>query len=258
MSNLPEGYVRVLDKGYVGPVDVLGTDLTPVNAARTSFNKKSETLEDRDKNLINYLVKNKEFSCFRHNAMTLEMRLPLMAARQIFKYIVASNFTEDQMGWNENSRRYITEGSEYYVPSQFEWRGAPENKKQGSSSSHLHPDIGEELTDDLIRLQAEGERLFNKAMKNGAAPEMARLFQASNGLYVTVYWTASLNALFHFLDERLENDAQSEIRWYAEEVARLVEEAFPESYKAWWEDKHPPVEKKKSLLERVTRRLKRS
>lgn len=257
MSKTPDGYLKVLDKGYVGVVNVLGDDLSSVNAARTSFNKKSTVMTDRDRNLIRYLVRNKEYSCFRHNAMTFEVRMPLMVARQMFKYVVASNFTEDQLGWNENSRRYITEDSEYYVPNGYQWRSTPENAKQGSGPV-LDSKIGFELTDELKRYQAEGERLYNKAMKLGAAPEQARIFQPSNALYVTVQWTISLNGLFHFLNERLEHGAQSEIREYAQMIAYLVEVHFPESYAAWWEDKHPKVEQKVGFFKRILSRLKRS
>ena len=40
MSNIE----KVLDKGYIEVVDVLGDDLTPVNAARVSFGGRSKEL----------------------------------------------------------------------------------------------------------------------------------------------------------------------------------------------------------------------
>ena len=41
----------VLDKGFIELVDKLGDDLTPVNAARVSFDGFSESFSDKDKKL---------------------------------------------------------------------------------------------------------------------------------------------------------------------------------------------------------------
>lgn len=42
-------------------------------------------------------------------------------------------------------------------------------------------------------------------------------------LYSQAYWTVSLQGVLHFLEQRLEPDAQHEIRAYAEAVYKLVE-----------------------------------
>lgn len=230
---IPDNYKRVLDKGYVGLVDKLGTDLTPANAARTSFAKNADQYsEEQNNRLVNYLAKNKEYSTFRHNAMTFEIRMPLMVARQMWKYIVASNWTEDQLGWNENSRRYITDGNEFYIPEPDEWRTAPENKKQGSAEP-LSSIEGEHWTKELAYHVENGEYLYQQAILAGVAPELARLFLPAYGLYVTCYWTSSLNALFHVLTERLEHDAQKEIQDYAKAIRDFVQAEFPVAFAAW-------------------------
>lgn len=234
--NIPEDYIRVLDKGYVGLRGVHGSDrgsVSPPSAARTSFKKDaSEFTDEQNDRLINYLMKNEEFACFRHNVMTFELRMPLMVARQIFKYVVGSNFTEDQFGWNENSRRYITDGNEFYLPGPGEWRTKPDNAKQGSGDP-LPAEEGKLWTADLEEFYDRGEMLFNVAMEEGIAPEQARLFLPAYGLYVTVQWTTSLNALIHFLNERLDSHAQYEIRVYAEAVKELFKQSFPSTYAAW-------------------------
>ena len=68
-------------------------------------------------------------------------------------------------------------------------------------------------------------------MEAGIAPEQARLFLTAYGMYVRWRWTISLHGLMHFLNQRLESDAQSEIREYAEEVKRQASLAFPETFK---------------------------
>jgi thymidylate synthase (FAD) len=224
--------IDVLDKGYVRLVNASGSDLDVVNAARASFNKESIELNDKDIRLIKYLAKNKESSPFRHSHITLEVYAPLMVARQWWKYAVGSSHLEDGTGWNETSRRYVTEDNEFYVPSVTEWRGAPDNMKQGSSGQ-LNGVQGIILTEALEKYVAEGERLYQGALNLGAAPEQARLFLPAYSLYVRWRWTASLSAVIHFLEERLAHGAQSEIRSYAEAVDVLAREAYPVSIESW-------------------------
>ena len=46
------------DIGCVEYVDHMGSDLTIVNSARVSFGKHKKQIDDRDKKLINYLIRN--------------------------------------------------------------------------------------------------------------------------------------------------------------------------------------------------------
>ena len=61
---------KVLDKGYIEVVDVLGDDLTPVNAARVSFGGRSKNFTDKDRRLSKFLIKHKHFSPFRHQPVS--------------------------------------------------------------------------------------------------------------------------------------------------------------------------------------------
>ena len=112
--------IDVLDKGYVRLVDQLGNDLSIVNAARVSYDKESNEFQDKDVSLIKFLLREGHTSPFRHAALTFEAYAPLMVARQWWKYAVASTHVDDQNGWNESSRRYITEDEEFYIPKSNE------------------------------------------------------------------------------------------------------------------------------------------
>lgn len=221
--------VEVLDKGYVILQDHMGGDLTTVNAARVSYNKRSDFLGDKDVRLIHYLARNEHTSPFRQSILQFEIYAPLLVARQHWKHIVGGSFTQD--GWNESSRRYITESEEFYVPGPTEWRGKPENSKQGSAGE-LPADVGMVWTRKLEEHQAEGVRLYQEAMDAGIAPEQARLFLPANGMYVRYYWTASLQSVCHFLKLRLADDAQHEIREFAKAVYFLGKPLFVESMSA--------------------------
>lgn len=223
---------NVLDNGYVRLISHMGDDLTVANTARVSFDKEKLVLEDTDKKLISFLVKNKHDSCLRHNAMTFEIYAPLMVARQWWKHTVASSHLDDQEGWNESSRRYITENEVFYVPDNF--LSAPENKKQGAANA-VDKDTNAIYRQRLLLAQEKAVADYEEAMAAGIAPEQARLFLPAYGLYVRWRWTASLNALMNFLSLRLDAHAQSEIREYANVVNSLVQEHFPITHAAWLE-----------------------
>jgi thymidylate synthase (FAD) len=226
-----ENKISVLDKGYVRLVDTLGNDLSVVNAARVSYDKEVNEFSQRDSKLLEFLVRENHTSPFRHAALTFEVYAPLFVARQWWKYAVGSTHIDDQNGWNESSRRYITEDEEFYVPSASSWRSKPENSKQGSGEP-IHFSLGYHYTNKLNELIDQSVELYHEAMNDNVAPEIARLFLPAYGMYVRWRWTVSLQGVMTFLDQRLEHDAQKEIQDYALAVKDLAHGAFPETFKA--------------------------
>lgn len=224
--------ITVLDEGYVRLVDVMGSDLTVVNAARVSYSKESKELTERDVRLIKFLAREGHSSPFRHALAQFEIYAPLMVARQWHKYIIGSSHQEavgDSMNaWNESSRRYITEEPVFYVPTADEWRSAPDNSKQGSGEP-VDAHFGRRATEALELHVKEGLAAYTYAIANGICAEQARLFLPAYGMYVRWYWTASLQSVCHFLAQRLEHDAQVEIQLYAKAVLTLIESKFPVS-----------------------------
>lgn len=222
--------VDVLDKGYVRLVDTLGSDLSVVNAARVSYDKEVEEFGPKDGKLLDFLIREGHTSPFRHAALTFEVYAPLFVARQWWKYAVGSTHIDDQNGWNESSRRYITEDEEFYVPSASNWRSKPENSKQGSGDP-IHFSLGSHYTNKLKEITKLTTDLYHEAMNDNVAPEIARLFLPAYGMYVRWRWTVSLQGVMTFLDQRLEHDAQKEIQDYALAVKDLSHQAFPETFK---------------------------
>jgi len=223
--------INVLDKGYIRLVDQLGNDLSVVNAARVSYDKESTDFGSRDHNLLKFLIREGHTSPFRHAALTFEVYAPLFVARQWWKHAVASTHVDDQNGWNESSRRYITEDEQFYIPSASSWRSKPENSKQGSGEP-VHFSLGYHYTNKLVEMIDQGVNLYQEAMNDGIAPELARMFLPAYSMYVRWRWTVSLQGVMTFLDQRLEHDAQLEIQEYAQAVRDLSYEAFPQTLKA--------------------------
>lgn len=226
-----ENKIMVLDKGYVRLEAVTGSDLSTVNSAKVSYDKRSEAFTEKEKRLINFLATHGHTSPFRHAFATFEVYAPLMVARQWWKYIIGSGHADPFTAWNESSRRYITEEPEFYLPAPNEWRAAPENAKQGSGDI-VDDLLGQETAYRLDLHQRQGLDLYEKAMENGIAPEQARLFLPAYGLYVRWYWSASLQGIAHMLNQRLASDSQVEFQLYARAVYDLIIEHFPESMEA--------------------------
>ena len=123
---------------FVEYIDHMGSDLSVVNAARVSFDKRSEFvydeetdehfLDEKDVRLINYLARHKHTSPFGHAFASFKVKAPVFVARQLVKHKF--------LRWNEISRRYVDTDIEFHEPA--EWRGRSEDKKQGSSDETVH------------------------------------------------------------------------------------------------------------------------
>ena len=112
----------------VSLIDMMGSDLTVVNAARVSFGKKKEEFTDGDKKLIKYLADHNHWSPFGHCSVQFHIKAPVFVARQLVKHQIG-------LTWNEISRRYVDNPPEFYDVET--WRGRPVDKKQGSSSDTI-------------------------------------------------------------------------------------------------------------------------
>src|SRR5699024_11163368 len=119
----------------------------------------------------------------------------------------------------------------FYIPEPNEWRSYPDNVKQGSGEP-IHSSLGRNYTEELMAYVDYGLQMYENAMKDGVAPEQARLFLPAYGMYVRWYWTASLQSVSHLIKQRTADDAQHEFQKYAEAVKEIATDKFPVSLKA--------------------------
>ena len=68
--------------GKVDYVNHMGSDLTVVNSARVSFGVQKDEIDEKDKRLINYLIKHKHTSTLEHNLITYRFCVPLFVRSQ--------------------------------------------------------------------------------------------------------------------------------------------------------------------------------
>jgi len=214
--------------GYVKYVDHMGSDLSFTRAARASFAKDSTEWNEKEEKLLKFLIREKHNSVFRHACMTFQIKAPLFVARQHFKYQVASAHIDDQNGWNEMSKRYVTSNNEFFIPNKTDWRYAATNAKQGSSDP-IDPRIGELISGELEDYINLGQALYEKWLNSELCAEQARLFLPAYGLMINYQWTVSFANLIHFLEERLHKTAQLEIQQLASAIKVITEQYFPET-----------------------------
>jgi thymidylate synthase (FAD) len=204
-------------------IDHMGSDASVVRAARVSFAEDSAEFDEaKDRKLIRYLSVHSHWTPFAHTSITLRMTAPVPIRTQCFKHKVG--FSE-----NEESRRYISNTPEFFVPEQF--RMKPEGSvKQGSGVDM--PVIGNRYWHSSFRtVYAMCLASYETALAGGMCPEQARLL-LPQGMEVSWYWTGSLAAYSRFCKQRLDPHAQKEIQELAQEVSDIIEPLFPESWKA--------------------------
>jgi thymidylate synthase (FAD) len=68
--------------GKVQLIESYGSDKSVVNSARVSFGKHKEELDERDKKLINYLIKHRHTSTLEHCGITFKFVVPLYVRSQ--------------------------------------------------------------------------------------------------------------------------------------------------------------------------------
>ena len=128
--------------------------------------------------------------------------------------------------------RSVTENEIFYIPTIPEWRAAPNDRKQGSGGS-VDTEIAAKCLQRLRASVERGMRDYEEALKDGVAPEQARLLLPAYAMYVRWRWTVSLNGLLHFLSLRLGHGAQYEIVEYANVINDIVEKHYPITTRAW-------------------------
>lgn len=205
-------------------LNIMGDDLTVCDAARVSFNKKTEDYtEEQNHRLINYLAKHKHYSPFGHCFASFHIKAPIFVARQLVKH--------EYLRWNEISRRYVDDGPEFYFPET--WRGRPVDKKQGSGEEL---DDSEEWLYETYKVTVEEcVETYKYLLDKGVAPEMARMVLPQS-MYTEWYWSGSLDAFADMCKLRCKEDTQEETRMIANQISEQMEARFPVSWKALMEN----------------------
>jgi thymidylate synthase (FAD) len=201
-------------------LDIMGSDLTVVNAARVSFAGESEEFGSRDKKLIKYLAKHNHWTPFGHVQVQFRIKAPVFVARQLVKHQVG-------LVWNEISRRYVDVVPEFHAPEA--WRKRAPDKKQGSLDETFEGRDEERFDIKYWDLIEKAKAIYDNMIACGVAPEQARMVLPQS-MMTEWYWTGSLAAFARVVKQRISSDAQYECQVIAQKIDQVLAVSEEVSY----------------------------
>ena len=213
--------IPVLDKGFVSLVDFMGGDLAVVQAARVSFGQESKG-DERDRKLINYLMRHEHGTPFEMSVFKFHVKAPIFVARQWFRHRVGS--------YNEISYRYVEVEDEFYVPEEL--RAQDTKNKQASFGGSFTEEQNAEGRALIEASYAEAYEKYRELLQMGVAREMARVVLPV-GMYTQFYVAYNARSLMNFIRLRTGEGAQAEIRLYAEAMNQIFKERMPWTHAAF-------------------------
>jgi thymidylate synthase (FAD) len=222
-SSVPENSIPVLDHGFVRLDAAMADDLSVVNAARVSFARRREVVDDADAGLIRFLMRDRHGTPFEHNAFRFHIRCPIFVAREWFRHRIGS--------FNEFSMRYAKATDDFYVPDPDDVRSQV-GKPGAYSFEPVDEELAERTREELQAVYDTAYATYVRLVEQGVARELARSVLPV-GAYTEFYWTVNARALMNFVSLRAAETAQREIRRYAEACETFLAKKMPITYEAF-------------------------
>ncbi|NDH66127.1 MAG: FAD-dependent thymidylate synthase [Microbacteriaceae bacterium] len=185
---------------------------------------------DRDKGLINYLMRDRHGSPFEHNSMTFYVQAPIFVFREFMRHRIAS--------YNEESGRYKELSPVFYVP------GPERNLVQiGKTGAYeFIPGTAEQtalVEQETRTVSLQAYESYQRMLEAGVAREVARIVLPLN-IYSSMYVTMNSRALMNFLSLRTTRPGthfpsfpQREIEMCAEKMEDFWAQLMPYTYEAF-------------------------
>lgn len=179
-----------------------------------------------DARLLSYLYRNKHSTPFEFAGMVLEVQAPIFVFREWHRHRTQS--------YNEASARYAPLPDLNYVPDVGRLLKSGDNgNRQSSSTGKVLSEAGADAF--ALRLKMiyhEAQQLYQNALDIGVPKELARLVLPV-GRYSKMRASANLRNWLAFMTLRCDPAAQWEIQQYANAVAKIIQEKFPQTYALW-------------------------
>jgi thymidylate synthase (FAD) len=212
-----KSYVPVLDHGFVGLVDHMGSDDAIVRAARVSYGEGTKKVQG-DRGLIRYLMRHEHTTPFEMCEVKFHIKLPIFVMRQLVRHRTAS--------LNEYSARYSVITDEFYIPEPQNLKPQSTTNKQGRAGE-LDDIQRQHVIDDMLGAWDYNYELYERHINDfGLARETARAILPVGG-YTECYWKANLKNFLHMARLRMDSHAQWEIQEFARAMYDLARPLFP-------------------------------
>lgn len=221
-------------QGHVALVDAMGSDKSILDAARVSYSKDTvghdKALDERDKKLLYYLMKNRHTSPFESVILSFEVEAPIFIFRQWHRHRTWS--------YNEVSARYTELPDKFYAPDHTQIGVQHASNKQMRSTVALTE--AQELDRKIEVAEYLGQcrtsySTYEKLLKAGWPRELARMVLPVS-TFSRMVATVDLHNLLHFLRLRLHEHAQWEIQQYALAMLHLAHNVAPVAIEAFLGD----------------------
>lgn len=172
-----------------------------------------------DEKLLRYLWEHKHHSPFEMAGLVLEVQAPIFVFREWHRHRTQS--------YNELSARYTALPDLYYVPSLDRLKEAKQSttNKQGSALG-VSLEMAQTAHTVITTALANSRAAYEALLALGVAREVARIV-IPVAQYSRMRAAANLRNWLQFLNLRLPENAQWEIREYAQAVFAVVEQKFP-------------------------------
>jgi thymidylate synthase (FAD) len=262
--------INVLDHGYVELVETYGSEQRIIEAARMSTQKgfegwgprKTEAecdkcggqgiTDDRgfklgnqpyfctisctkcqgdgknrvpgDEKLLRFLYEKGHSTPFEFAGLILEVQAPIFVFREWHRHRTQS--------YNEMSARYSPLPDMNYIPTVERLMLPAGKNKQAAAADDSVPltvERAEGFRASLSTIYDALESSYQAALMSGVPKELARTLLPV-GRYSRMRANANLRNWLGFLALRLSNDAQYEIRQYADAVSQIVSREFPRTW----------------------------
>jgi thymidylate synthase (FAD) len=246
---------KVLDHGSVTLIEAWGSDERIIEAARMSTGKgfrgwgpRSEACprcsgvgltqptptcarcsgtgvltSQGDERLLRYLWEHQHATPFEMAGFVVEVEAPLFVIREWQRHRTQS--------FNELSARYTEMPDVDYLPSVARIRegSRPSANKQASGAHEMSDYAAELAASALSEAYADAQRAYRKLLDLGVPRELARCI-VPVGRYSRMRASANLRNWLAFLRLRMADDAQWEIRQYAQAIGRIVADRYPRTW----------------------------
>lgn len=273
MTEIPEGATIVLPPhGFVDLQRSLASDLDVVNAARVSVRRTSEwnyatpdgevfddwdaaddhlfsllnsgwfekpenknleqeereVLKLDDEQLVRWLLSKKHGTPFEHNYFKFHIRAPIFVFREWHRHRIGVSI-------NEESARYTPLMGDFYIPEGDAWRR--QVGKPGAYKFEVVDDLEAiaHAADQMQGVYDHAYEVYTQLMADGWAKELARAVLPV-GIYSQMIWSCNARSLMAFLSLRTDLQAQYEIRQYANQMEKILQESMPVTHAAFVEN----------------------
>ena len=204
--------------GFVRLVKWMGDELDIVNAARVSFANESFLMDESDRGLIRYLLKNRHGSPFEQGFEAhWHIRMPIFVMREWVRHRIGHSV-------NEESGRYSKMRGDFFYPDHI-------RMQTGKPGAYVFERIEDEnlyaeFLEDVAGANEIAFGVYEKWLVLGLAKEQARIALPLN-LYTEIRWTSNARSLMNFLALRNNGHAMYEIRQYGADMEGIVAKYMP-------------------------------